>query len=192
MPPYPVGGITHDGGWSCLARARSAAPPFAARSSLPRKRRWPYPRLLTRYTGALGRRRAAPRAPRFGVRHRGLRPPRESRGAARAPRRAAHERGIGRLPRKGAAQGRACRVHGVPRDRQAKTEPGGGIFSGGVAHLLERHRYHKGTPATSTSPTCQTRPASPVAPRGSGGVLRRARYTTGRRDPRVRVLRCYR
>jgi hypothetical protein len=33
----------------------------------------------------------------------------------------------------------------VLRDRQAKTKPDGGIFSGGVAHFLERHRYHKGT-----------------------------------------------
>jgi hypothetical protein len=33
----------------------------------------------------------------------------------------------------------------VLRDRQAKTKPDGGIFSGGLAHFLERHRHHKGT-----------------------------------------------
>ncbi len=31
------------------------------------------------------------------------------------------------------------------RDRQAKTKPDGGIFSGGLAHFLERHRHHKDT-----------------------------------------------
>jgi hypothetical protein len=33
----------------------------------------------------------------------------------------------------------------VLRDRQAKTKPDGGIFSGGLAHFLERHRHHKDT-----------------------------------------------
>ncbi len=36
-------------------------------------------------------------------------------------------------------------MHGVLRDRQAKTEPDGGIFSGDAAHFLERHRHHKDT-----------------------------------------------
>ncbi len=31
------------------------------------------------------------------------------------------------------------------RDRQAKTEPDGGTFSGDAAHFLERHRHHKDT-----------------------------------------------
>jgi hypothetical protein len=33
----------------------------------------------------------------------------------------------------------------VLRDRQARTEPDGGIFSGKAAHFLERHRHHKDT-----------------------------------------------
>jgi hypothetical protein len=33
----------------------------------------------------------------------------------------------------------------VLRDRQAKTKPDEGIFSGDAAHFLERHRHHKDT-----------------------------------------------
>jgi hypothetical protein len=72
-----------------------------------------------------------------------------------------------------------------------KTKPDGGIFSDDAAHLLERHRYHKHTRNThiAHSPNAFDITSSAAWIRG---VLRRARYTAGRRDPRVQVLRCYR
>ncbi len=168
------------------------ASPFTTRSSLPRKRRGLYFRLRTRSTGVQGRRRAALRVQQLGVRHQRLGLPREGRAAARAPIRATHERGKGRLSRKGTAHGCAGCLHEMLRDRQAKTKPDEGSFSGDAAHFLERHRHHKDTRNNHIAHSVNAFDINSSAAWIKGGVHRRARYATGRRDLHVQVLRCYR